>query len=357
MGVEEEFLLVSADGRPLPRGAAVISAADDSGVEPELTKVQVEINAPVSHHSSQLRDHLVGLRSSVAEAAARHGARLLAVGAPPGGDPGQPITEKPRYQEMERRFGRLAREQAVCGCHVHIDVPDQEAAVQVSNHLRPWLPTLLALTANSPIYLGEDTGFASWRSIMWSRWPCSGPPPYFDSAERYDELVAMQVASGSILDEQMVYWDVRPSSHLPTVEVRVSDVPATVDETVLLATLVRALVMTALDAIAAGRAAPRIDSEVLRAAYWIAARDGLAGPGLDVAGVRSLPVPELLGLLMAHVGPALDQLGERSEVERILAIVLSEGNGAIRQRKAFGQGQDVSDVVALAEHSLVVQQS
>lgn len=349
MGVEEEFLLVSAAGRPLPRSAEVIAATEDSGVEPELTKVQVETNAPVSHHSAELRDHLVRLRSSVAAAAASHGARLLAVGAPPGGNAVQLIAEKPRYQEMEQRFGRLAREQAVCGCHVHIDVPDRETAVQVSNHLRPWLPTLLALTANSPIYLGEDTGFASWRSIMWSRWPCSGPPPYFESAERYDELVAMQVASGSILDEQMVYWDVRPSNHLPTVEIRVSDVPATVDETVLLATLVRALVMTALAAIAAGEAPPRIDSEVLRAAYWIAARDGLAGPGLDVFGARNLPMPELLDLLVEHVGPALDELGERQEVDRILAKVLSEGNGAIRQRQAFSQGQDVSDVVALAE--------
>ena len=168
---------------------------------------------------------------------------------------------------------------------MHIDVPDKETAVRVSNHLRPWLPTLLALTANSPIYLGSDTGFASWRSIMWSRWPCSGPPPYFESAAHYEALVAMQVASGSIMDEQMVYWDVRPSSHLPTVEVRVSDIPLTIDETVLLATLVRALVMT-YD----GSPGPKLEPEVLRAAYWLAARDGLEGNGLDVLHAEPLPM-------------------------------------------------------------------
>ncbi len=112
-------------------------------------------------------------------------------------------------------------------------------AVQVSNHLRPWLPSLLALSANSPIHRGVDTGYASWRSILWSHWPSAGPPPYFSSLEEYDRTVAAMLECGSILDKAMVYWDVRPSTNFPTVEVRVSDVPATVDETVLMATVVR----------------------------------------------------------------------------------------------------------------------
>ena len=242
---------------------------------------------------------------------------------------------------MAARYGLLAREQGVCGCHVHIDVPDKEAAIRVSNHLRPWLPTLLALTANSPIYLGSDTGFASWRSIMWSRWPCSGPPPYFESAAHYDALVAMQIASGSIMDEGMVYWDVRPSSHLPTVEVRISDVPLTIDETVLLATLVRALVMT-YD----GSPGPKLEPEVLRAAYWLAARDGLEGNGLDVLHAKPLPMTQLIDLLINHVGDALQELGDTDRVEDTLQRLIAEGNGAVKQRKAFREGDGV---VALTE--------
>ncbi|MDX6239925.1 MAG: glutamate---cysteine ligase / carboxylate-amine ligase [Kribbellaceae bacterium] len=329
MGVEEEFLLVSATGRPLPRSVGVARAADGIDVQLELTKGQVEINSPVCDSSSELREHLVRMRSALAKAAGQNGARLLAVGVPPGGKPVQIVTDTPRYQRMADEYGQLAREQAVCGCHVHIEVLDRDAAIQASNHIRPWLPTLLALTANSPIYLGSDTGFASWRWIMASRWPVAGPPPYFECAAHYDAVVATQLAAGSIFDEQMVYWDIRPSVHVPTVEVRVSDVPGTVDETVLLATLVRALVMTATDA----KPAPVVEPEVLRAGYWIAARDGLSGDGLDVLEARVLPMSELLDLLVQHVRPALEELGELKNVEEGLRHVLADGNGAIRQRR------------------------
>ncbi|MDG3010862.1 hypothetical protein G4X40_11950 [Rhodococcus sp. D2-41] len=109
----------------------------------------------------------------------------------------------------------------------------------MGNHLRPWLPTLLAMTASSPLFHGRDTGFAGWRSMIGCPWACSCAPPFFDSAAHYDATVAAMADAGVVLDEAVVFWDVRPSSDLPTVEVRVSDVPATVEETVLLATLVR----------------------------------------------------------------------------------------------------------------------
>jgi carboxylate-amine ligase len=278
------------------------------------------------------------MRRKLAKSAAEEGAQLLAIAAPPSGDAVQLITKKPRYEEMAIRYGLLAREQGVCGCHVHVEVPDKEAAIRVSNHLRPWLPTLLALSANSAVYLGSDTGFSSWRSIMWSRWPCSGQPPYFESADHYDALVAMQLATGSIMDERMVYWDVRPSTHLPTVEVRVCDVPLTVDETVLLATLIRALVMTALDD---GSLGPKLEPEVLRAAYWLAARDGLSDKGLDVLNARPIPMAEQLGFLQRHVASALQQLGDDDMVAETVQRVLREGNGAVKQRAAARAGQDI----------------
>jgi glutamate---cysteine ligase / carboxylate-amine ligase len=346
MGVEEELLLVSASGDPMPRSKAVAAGVEGVDVELELTRAQVEINAPVCHTADELRLQLTWARAKLAEAAAEEGTKLLAIAVPPGGVAEQLVTDKPRYQEMAARYGLLAREQGVCGCHVHIDVPDKEAAIRVSNHLRPWLPTLLALTANSAVYLGQDTGFASWRSIMWSRWPCSGPPPYFESAEHYDALVAMQIATGAIMDERMIYWDVRPSSHLPTVEVRVSDVPLTVDETVLLATLTRALVMTALDD---GGLGPKLEPEVLRAAYWLAARDGITGNGLEVLKARPVPMSELLGLLQRHVADALQQLGEADRVAETIQRVLREGNGAVKQRQTLKDGLDIVTLTAVVD--------
>lgn len=342
-GVEEELLLVSASGEPLPRSRAVVADLKELDVALELTRAMVEINTPVCTTADELREHLLRMRSQLASAAADEGARLLAIAVPPQGRAAQSITKKPRYQELARKWGLLAREQGVCGCHVHVGVPDKEAAARASNHVRPWLPALLALSANSPVYLGQDTGFASWRWLMTTRWPCAGPPPYLESADHYDALVAMHLAAGTLIDEQMVYWDVRPSSHLPTVEVRVSDVPLTVDETVLIATLVRAIVLTALED---GSSGPRPEPEVLRAAYWLAARDGLTAQGVDVLKADAMPMVEVIGQLQRYVEPALQELDAVELVRDGVERSLREGNGAVKQRKAFREGDDV---VALTE--------
>jgi carboxylate-amine ligase len=342
-GVEEELLLVSATGEPLPRSKAVVADVADLDITLELTRAMVEINSPVCETANELRGHLTELRAKLAGAAAEEGAQLLAIAVPPQGKAAQSITNKPWYQELAARWGLLAREQGVCGCHVHVEVPDKETAVRVSNHLRPWLPTLLALTANSPIYLDQDTGFASWRWLMTTRWPCAGPPPYFESLEHYDALVAMHMEAGTLIDERMVYWDIRPSTHLPTVEVRVSDVPLTVDESVLLATLIRALVMTALHD---GSKGPTLEPEVLRAAYWLAARDGITGNGLDVRSAEPIPMTEMIERLRQYAEPALQELGDAEWVEEALQRVMTTGNGAVRQRKAFREG---ANLIALTE--------
>jgi len=342
-GVEEELLLVSAAGDLLPRSKAVVADVQDLDVELELTQAMVEINTPVCATSTELRAHLSDMRSKLADSAAEAGARLLAIAVAPRGQEAQAITKKPRYQELGEQWGLLAREQGVCGCHVHVGVSDKETATRVCNHLRPWLPTLLALTANSPIYLDQDTGFASWRWLMTTRWPCSGPPPYLESAEHYEALVAMHLAAGTLIDERMVYWDVRPSSHLPTVEVRVSDIPLTIDETVLLATLVRTLVMTALGD---GGNAPELEPEVLRAAYWLAARGGLTGGGLDARSAEPLPMAEVVERLRRHVEPALQELDAVDLVDDGIQRALVDGNGAVKQRKAFREG---ADLLALTE--------
>jgi glutamate---cysteine ligase / carboxylate-amine ligase len=257
-----------------------------------------------------------------------------------------PVTDTPRYRRIGEQFGMVAHEQGICGAHVHVEVPDREAAVAVSNHLRPWLPTLLAITANSAVYRGAETGYVSWRSILWQRWPCAGPPPYFHSASHYDEVVEMMVRSGTILDDGMVYWDVRPSAHFPTVEIRVSDVPATVDESVLFATLVRALVMTALGDIEHGVPTPEFSAETLRAAYWKAAHDGIRGEAIDVVAGDVRPAAAQIAELLATVRHALEEVGDYEDASQGIANLLANGNGAVRQLAAFRRRGEADDVIA-----------
>jgi carboxylate-amine ligase len=355
IGVEEEFLLVDAtSGEPVAANRAVAREARGAGVELqlELTRCQVETTTPTLTSSSELASELSRLRQIAARSAEAHGARLLAVGLPPSVPHGFPITDTPRYRRIAEQFGMIAHEQGICGCHVHVAVPDREAAIAVSNYLRPWLPLLLALTANSAIYRNAETGYASFRSVLWARWPSAGPPPYFESVDDYDAKVQLLLDTGAVLDEGMVYWDVRLSANFPTVEVRVADVPSTVAETVLLATVIRAAVMTALEELRRGVTPDRLTSGALRAAYWKAARDGLAGRAVDLTGsLRSAPTTELLAGFLERLRPALEALGEYRDATEQLARLAEMGNGAIGQVRAWRRRNDIDDVIAAAAAS------
>ena len=165
------------------------------------------------------------------------------------------------------------------------------------------------------------------------------------AAADYDAKVQTLLDTGAAVDEGMVYWDVRPSRTFPTIEVRASDVPATAAETVLLATLVRAGVMTALES----PEAPRPSDLALRAAYWRAARDGVAGEAVDLTGEPTLvPATRLLGTYIHVTRKALDRLGERDRVTDELNRIAAQGNGAMRQRKAWSRNNDAHDVIAEA---------
>ena len=276
----------------------------------------------------------------------RREARVLAVALPPTRPCEFPITDTPRYREIADKFGMVA-EEGICGAHVHVSVPSREVAIRVSNRLRPWLPLFLALTANSAVYRNTDTSYASWRSVVWARWPSAGPPPHFDSVDEYDGLVEMLCRAGAALDDGMVYWDIRASAKFPTVEVRVADVPATVAETVLLAALIRASVMTALDHERRGEPTMPLAPHPLKAAYWKAARDGLEGGAIDLLESHAVvPTPELLERLVEHVKPALQAVGDYEMARDELARIVEQGNGATRQRRAWRRRHDVSDVIA-----------
>jgi carboxylate-amine ligase len=247
---------------------------------------------------------------------------------------------------MAERFGAISQESGLCGCHVHVGVPDRETAVQVSNHLRPWLPLILAMTANSPIYAGVDTGHGSWRSIRFARWPSTGPTPYFDGVEHYDRTVQQLITAGALLDEGMVYWYARPSRLYPTIEVRVSDACPTVDDTVLIAALVRGLVATAIEDAAASVPAPPVPESLLSAAHWRAAHDGLDGALVQLPSGSVRPAWDLVAELLAKVGPALARHGDLALVEQGLAVLRQRGTGASRQRRVHERTGDIRAVIA-----------
>ena len=189
------------------------------------------------------------------------------------------MTGQARYRELARRYGPVVAQAGTCGCHVHVGVPSREAGVQVLARLRPWLAPLLAVTANSPVAGGRDTGWASWRHVLQSRWPTAIPPEAWPDAAAYDTAVRRLLARGAALDERSVYFWARLSPRYPTVEVRVADVCLDAGTAVLLAGLIRALVATALAEGRRGTPTAAVPARQVAAALAAAARRGLAGAG------------------------------------------------------------------------------
>jgi hypothetical protein len=218
-------------------------------------------------------------------------------------------------------------------------------AVRITRRIRAWLPVLLAMSASSPFFQGEDTGYASYRTVVVSRCPTVGPPPDFASAEEYDRTVATLIRSEVISNAGMIYFDARLSARYPTVEIRVADACPSVDDAVLIAALARALVMTAAHADTTDTtpghwpdAVPESPQVLLRAATWRAARSGLDGHLIDPRTTRALPAAEVVQALLAHLRSALEEYGERPLVAQLSEAVLTRGPSARRQRAALSRG-------------------
>lgn len=351
IGVEEEYQVIDPATRDLsPNGEAILErtrhSLGEERVVPEMRASQVEALTPICRTLSEVRSELVRLRRGVIEAAAQKGLVVAAASTHPFSHwQDQPITDEKRYQKILHRERRMTEEQVVFGFHVHVGLSDREAALQVMNRARLWLAPLLALSANSPFWLGEDTGYASYRTQLWGTLPTAGPPGHFASLAEHDALVASLVATGGAMEASQVYWDMRMPEKLDTVELRVADVCTKIDEAVMLAGLGRALVRTCLEKAERDEPYPRPRFEILRAAHWVASRHGLDAKLVDVEAERAAPAREVIENLLAFVRPALEEHKDWDEVSALARASLERGNGATRQREAYEHAGRLEDVV------------
>ena len=361
IGVEEELLLVDArswrptavvewvlDASARMTGPIPLPAADappPTHLTREAKQEQIEI---VSSPNTTLDGvaHALATGRSLADGAAQSiGARAVALGTSllPATTH---VARGDRYAAMEQRFGLTMREQLTCGFHVHVTVAGDDEGVAALDRMRPWLPALLALSSNSPIWKGRDSGYASYRHQAMSRWPTSGPTEVFGSAAAYHRAVDDMIASGVLLDRGMVYLDARLSERYPTVEIRVADACTELEHAVAIAGLARALVQTAADEWREGSPPAPISTTQLRLAMWTASRFGTAGTLLDPRLSTPIPAREVVDLLLAHVEGALNAVGDLDRVSSALDDVFRAGTGADRQRLALQRTESAAAVVA-----------
>lgn len=345
VGVEEEFHIVALEsGRLASASPALLEALPGDRYSAELQESTIEAHSAPWAALADLADDLTATRKTLIRTAEEQGLGVLAAGTAPLPGLEEPaVPPLPRFQRMHDLYRRLAGGQLICGAHVHVDVPDRDLAVRVLQRLAPWLPVLLALSAGSPFWREADTGYASYRSVLWQRWPTAGPPGPFGSAAEYDAMVAELVARGTILDEGMVYSDVRPSSHLPTLELRICDACPRVDDVVLLAGLFRALVRR--ECAESGAFRP-VRGELLRSATWHAARSGLGGTLVDPATGRPAPAEAVVRDMVAGLRPPLEESGDWKTVSGLAESLLRRGDCASRQRAVHARSGSLRRVVA-----------
>jgi carboxylate-amine ligase len=353
VGVEEEFCVVDAGtGEMRPVADEILPLAKEAlgdQVEAELNRSQIETGTRVCTTLAEVRAELELLRRLLREAAARNGCSVVSAGTHPTAAPDDSEVNpaKERYRRLEREFQAVAREQLVNGCHVHVGIADRDLAIEVLDRVRPWLAPVVALAANSPFWAGSDSGYASYRTEVWARWPLTGMPEPLGSRAGFDGLVGALQAVEALPDATFLYWDVRPSARYETLEFRAADACLTVDDAVMVAGLWRAIARTAAEEVAAGVPAPALRGELIDAARWRAARYGVEGTLVDLVEGRTAPAGAVVDGLMAHVRPALEAAGDWDEVSGLVERTMADGNGAVRQRAAFNRRGEMADVLAL----------
>ena len=236
---------------------------------------------------------------------------------------------------MQERFGLTVHEQLTCGFHVHTFIESPEEGVAVLDRIRDKLAVLTALSANSPFWNGVESGFESYRTQAWNRWPTSGPSQIFGTHSMYRRVVTRLLDSGVLLDEGMIYFDARLSRNHPTVEVRVADVCLEAEDAALIAVLVRGLVESASREWRAGVDPAPVPTVLLRMAAWQASNCGLRSELLDFGTFRPAPAEEVVEALVDFVAPVLAEQGELELARQGVRRILDRGTGSEQQRRAM----------------------
>ncbi len=351
LGAEEELHLIDLEsGKLSARAPQILSRLPGENYSAEIQRTTVETNTDVTRSLDGLRKEILRLRKGVIDAAAPDGVGIACVGTAPRSEFADfELTTTGRYGRMQEQYRLLVDEQLICGTQIHVGVSDRDMAVEIAQRVSRDLPVLLAISASSPYWNGHDTGYSSIRSIIWQRWPSAGATGPVGSAAEYDELLSDLIATGVIADSKMAYFEVRPSSHAPTLELRVCDACPIVDDAVLIAGLFRATVRAAEVDILAGRPYTPVAAPIHRAAMWQAARSGLTGDLLDdTPHPRPTAAAHAVRHLIRRLRPQLEELGDHEEVVELAETLLARGNSADRQRAAFAEHGELDAVVKLA---------
>ena len=354
VGIEEELMILDGSSLDLSSSIEAILGEDppEGQIKRELLESVLEIATTPCADLPSAGAELVTLRALARDRAAAHGFRIGASGTHPFARwEDQRIVSDDRYRGLIRSLGFVARQEVVFGMHVHVGMADPEETIDVANGLRPHIPLLIALSANSPLWRGEPTGLMSSRVPIFRAFPRVGLPPVFSSWDDFGQRVERLIAGGVIEDYTYLWYDVRPHPRLGTIEIRAMDSQTRIEHTVALAALVVSLVKLLVEQRQPG--APTLDPpwEILDENRWLAARHGLDAELLDHVSGTSRSARQLTEQLLTQVRPHARELGCESELDGIDDL-LRAGNGAHRQQMVFEANRDLHELMSeIVEHT------
>ncbi|HXK05148.1 MAG TPA: carboxylate-amine ligase [Verrucomicrobiae bacterium] len=350
IGIEEEYQTIDPETRDLrshisaeilQKGKTLLAER----VKPEMHQSVVEIGTSVCHNIQEAKTEIRDIRREMVKLARENGLRLAAGGTHPFAHwREQEIYPDERYHTIVEDMKMVARANLIFGLHVHVGVEDHETAIHIMNGARYFLPHILALSTNSPFWLGMDTGLRSYRCKVFDKFPRTNIPDLYGSWEEFNNYVSLLVRTNCIDNAKKIWWDIRPHPHFPTLEFRICDMPMRLEETIAIAALCQAVIGKLYQLHEKNLSFRHYSRALIMENKWRAARYGLDGKLIDFGKQQEVPVRQLIAEILEFVSDVAEELGSTQELGYIWNI-LEEGSGADRQLRVFQETGDLKQVV------------
>lgn len=349
LGIEEEFQTIDPESRELKSHMSKIVEGGkvilQERIKQEMHQAVVEVGTNICQNIQEARDEVSFLRKMLFDLAAKQNLHIAAAGTHPFSDwQHQLITEDDRYNKLVDEMRDVARGNLIFGLHVHVGIDNRDEAIDIINEASYFLPHIFALSVNSPFWCGRNTGFHSYRSKVFEKFPRTGIPEYFKTAAEYDAYLQLLIKTNCIDNGKKIWWDLRLHPFFPTIEFRMCDVPMRTDETICLAAIMQALVAKLYKLKQQNLSFRRYPKHVLNENKWRAARYGIGASLIDFGKEAEVPFSALMQELLDFIGDTAEELGSMHEVNYIHQI-LKNGTGAERQLRVFEETQDLKSVV------------
>jgi carboxylate-amine ligase len=350
LGIEEEFQTIDPTTFDLRShiGTELIEQGKrllNEKVKTEMHQAVVEVGTGICRNIEEARQDVINLRRETVKLASEHGLLLAAGATHPFADwRVQDIYPDERYLKVVEDMQLVARSNLIFGLHVHVGIEDRETAIHLMNQMRYFLPHLLALSTNSPFWLGMNTGLKSYRTKVFDRFPRTNIPDTFSSWADFDNFVNLLIRTNSIDNAKRIWWDIRPHPFFATLEVRICDLPMRVDETLAIAALIQATLCKLYKLHSRNQAWRTYGRALIMENKWRASRYGLDGMLIDFGREKEFPCRELILEYLDFVDDVVDELECRKDIEYVQTI-LDRGSGADRQLQVFERSKDLIEVV------------